>query len=86
MRVRIIQTVDVDDDFRKAIANDYGRLATRDEIVTHYTAAMFSLDDDVSFDYWQHANDDEGPCDERDCDLQLGHSGHHWSSRKIAPR
>ena len=50
MKVRIAYTVEVDDDFRRAVADWYGRsgLATRDEIKRWYEANGRSLDDDFS--------------------------------------
>ncbi len=53
MRVRVAFTVDVTDEFRRALRFREGRegLATREEIVEHYTQIETSTDDDLLLEY-----------------------------------
>jgi hypothetical protein len=50
MKVRITYTVDVDDNFRRAVNEHYGRdgRATRAEIHRWYEANGHSMDDDLA--------------------------------------
>lgn len=49
MRVKVCFTVDVDDEFRRALNSYYGKsgLATREEIRQHYETQSGSIDTDI---------------------------------------
>jgi len=53
MKVRVCFTVDVDDEFRKALRNRHGErgLATRKEVAQWYRNNASSVDDDLMYDY-----------------------------------
>lgn len=55
MKVRVTYTVEVSDEYRRALASYYGGagLATREEVQAHHRVNGTSLDDDVMYDYGQ---------------------------------
>lgn len=61
MRVRVAYTMDVSDDYRRAIRAYYGRtgLASRDEIKAWAEQYGASMDDDLMSVYLQQADDDD---------------------------
>lgn len=59
MKVRIQFTVDVDEEFRRAIAarhGDHNRLATREEVRQWYVQNADSLDADLRDEYQREQN------------------------------
>lgn len=61
MKVRISYTVEVSDDYRRAIRRFYGKegLATREEVQDWHEAHGASLDDDLMWDYGEDGKDDD---------------------------
>lgn len=55
MKVRVCYTVDVNDDYRRAIRFRFGQegLATREEVVSFIKQNGSSVDDDLMFEYRQ---------------------------------
>jgi hypothetical protein len=63
MRVRVTYTVDVDDEYRRAIRRYHGDdgLATRAEVQDWFKLKGFTMDDDLAHDHGDvTADDDEG--------------------------
>lgn len=74
MRVRIAYTVDVDDDFRRAIRNHYGQsgLADREDVRQWVRAYGDSMNDDIIHDLGRAEGDAEARADDEWIKLRQG--------------